>query len=128
MSVSKISRVLAGRGLKPSENIVVVVGTITNDNRFLDLPQGLRVCALNVTEVARKRIVEKGGEVLTFDQLALASPDGKGCVLLKGSLKSEKRKGFGTPGAIGSHAKPKKLNRKDEIARGRRTSTGYKKR
>merc|ERR1712025_833699 len=47
----------------------VVVGTITNDIRLLEVPK-LKICALRVTS-ARARILAAGGEIITFDQLAL---------------------------------------------------------
>ena len=43
-----------------------------------------QVCALKVTEGARRRILKAGGSVMTFDQLAMSSPKGKGTVLLSG--------------------------------------------
>lgn len=49
--------------------IAVVVSTVTNDLRMLEVPK-LRICALKFTEAARKRIVKAGGECLTFDKLA----------------------------------------------------------
>lgn len=117
------------------ESIAVIVGTVTNDARLLDAPQGLKVAALRVTETARKRIVENGGQVLSFDQLAQISPDGKGCVLLRGNKNTEAKKHFGlAPGQIGSHAKPykhgstKRHGRYGELGRGRRASRQYKKR
>ena len=47
----------------------------------------LQVCALHVTEGARARILKAGGEVITFDQLALRAPKGNNTVLLQGDLK-----------------------------------------
>ncbi|XP_014749692.1 PREDICTED: 60S ribosomal protein L18-A-like, partial [Sturnus vulgaris] len=44
----------------------------------------IQVCALRVTRGARSRILRAGGSILTFDQLAMASPKGKGTVLLSG--------------------------------------------
>jgi len=44
----------------------------------------LQVCALRVTSGARARILKAGGEILTFDQLALKAPTGKNTVLLQG--------------------------------------------
>lgn len=61
----------------------VVVGTITDDLRMLKIPK-LRVCALRVTDGARARILKNGGEIITFDQLALKSPKGQKTVLLQG--------------------------------------------
>ena len=63
----------------------VVVGCVTNDVRLFDVPK-LKVCALKVTESARARIVKAGGEVITFDQLAMRSPKGQKTVLLQGML------------------------------------------
>lgn len=50
------------------------------------LPFVLKVCALHVTEGARARILKAGGEVITFDQLALRAPKGNNTVLLQGNL------------------------------------------
>ena len=36
----------------------------------------MTVCALKVAHNARKRILAAGGEVITFDQLALKAPKG----------------------------------------------------
>lgn len=44
----------------------------------------IQVCALRVTAGARRRILKAGGQVMTFDQLALAAPKGQGTVLLSG--------------------------------------------
>ena len=49
------------------------------------------VCALRVTESARQRIIDAGGEVLTLDQLALKDPKGENTALLKGPVKSQKK-------------------------------------
>ncbi|KAH0518523.1 60S ribosomal protein L18 [Microtus ochrogaster] len=45
------------------------------------------VCALRVSSRARSRILKAGGKILTFDQLALESPKGRGTVLLSGPRK-----------------------------------------
>ena len=37
-----------------------------------------------MTEGARARIIKAGGEIMTFDQLALRSPKGQNTVLLQG--------------------------------------------
>jgi len=42
-----------------------------------------QVAALHVTEKARERILNAGGEILTLDQLALRAPTGKSTVLLQ---------------------------------------------
>nr|BAN21088.1 ribosomal protein L18 [Riptortus pedestris] len=110
--------------------IAVVVGTITDDNRLLEVPK-LQVCALRVTERARARILKAGGSIMTFDQLARTAPKGKGTVLIQGPRNArEAVKHFGpAPGAPRSHTKPYVLSkgRKFERARGRRKSCGYKK-
>jgi len=56
MSVSKVSKTLSHDRTPVTEGqtkfnsrIVAVVGTITNDTRFLNIPEGLRVCALKFT-------------------------------------------------------------------------------
>ena len=90
--------------------VLVVVGNVLNDERLLKVPK-LRVCALRVTEQARRRIVKAGGEVLTFDQLAKLAPTGENTILLRGARKREALKHFGeAPGVKGSHTKPYVLN------------------
>lgn len=129
MSLQKIVRFL--RASNKPEKIVVVVGTVTDDIRLLRLPKGIKLCALHVTEKARGRILENGGEVLTFDQLALRSPTGKGTLLLQGRRTARvANKHFGkAPGVPHSHTRPyvRSKGRKFERARGRRRSCGYKK-
>ena len=72
-----------------------------------------------------------GGEVLTFDQLALRAPTGNKTVLMQGRRNArEAVKHFGpAPGVPHSHSKPfvRSKGRKFERARGRRRSCGYKK-
>jgi large subunit ribosomal protein L18e len=63
------------KNLKNADKIAVVVGTITNDVRILDVPK-IQVCALKVTETARRRILAAGGKIFTFDQLAQLKPTG----------------------------------------------------
>merc|ERR1711890_77651 len=112
------------------EKIVVSVGSITDDVRLLKVPK-MKVCALHMTERARGRILKAGGEIMTFDQLALRSPLGKKTILLRGPLKArEAYKHFGVaPGQPHSHTKPlvRHKGRKFERARGRRSGCGYKK-
>jgi large subunit ribosomal protein L18e len=127
LSIARLVRnmKLAGNANK----IAVVVGTITNDLRIFEVPK-MTLCALRVTEKARERILKAGGEIITFDQLALRAPTGKNTVLLQGPRKSrEANRHFGAPGVPGSHVKPfvRSKGRKFERARGRRKSTGYKK-
>ena len=97
MSVSRCARNMKGKEGK----ICVVVGTITDDARMVKVP-ALRICALRFTEGARARIVQAGGECLTFDQLAMEAPTGSNCVLLRGPLKARKAyRYFGTASAMG---------------------------
>merc|ERR1711864_7262 len=112
-----------------AEKIVVVVGTVTNDLRIFDVPK-MTLCALRVTEKARERILKAGGEIITFDQLALLTPTGKNTLLLQGPRKARvAQRHFGAAGKPGSHVKPfvRSKGRKFESARGRRESRGYKK-
>merc|ERR1711974_443881 len=86
--------------------IAVCVGTITNDIRIFDIPK-MTVCALRVTEKARERILAAGGEIMTFDQLAVRAPTGKNTMLVQGPRKQrEAVKHFGAPGVPNSDAKP----------------------
>jgi large subunit ribosomal protein L18e len=109
--------------------VAVVVGTITDDMRLYQVPK-LSVCSLRITEGARARVLKAGGEVLTFDQLALRSPKGQNTILLQGPRKArEAVKHFGpAPGVPHSHAKPyvRSKGRKFERARGRRKSRAFK--
>jgi large subunit ribosomal protein L18e len=130
ISISRIVRTLSQDNAAVSEGktkfnsrIVAVVGSVTNDNRFLNVPQGLRVCALKFTSEARNRITAAKGECLTFDQLAQLAPTGKGVLLLRGPRDREAKRHFGLcPGQRGSHTAPRVRTegRKWERARGRR--------
>jgi large subunit ribosomal protein L18e len=102
ISLSRIVKNLKGK----NDRTVVAVTNVTNDIRLLQVPK-LTICALKVTETARKRIVEAGGQVLTFDQLALKNPTGSGCFLMRGPRSREVLRHFGlAPGQKGGHAKP----------------------
>lgn len=108
---------------KPSEAIAVLVGTVTDDERMLEVPAGMKVAALRFSKTARARIIKAGGECLTFDQLASRAPTGANTVLLRGRRNArEAVKHFGIPGAPGSHVKPyvRSKGRKFERAVGRR--------
>merc|ERR1711881_442860 len=112
-----------------SDKTNVVIGTITNDIRIHEIPK-MKIAALRVTETARKRILDAGGEIITLDQLATPAPLGQNPILLQGPRSHrEAMKHFGAPGVPGSHAKPyvRSKGRKFERARGRRASRGYKK-
>ncbi|XP_060076076.1 large ribosomal subunit protein eL18-like [Ylistrum balloti] len=127
MSLARIVRLMKKPGR--DSKMAVVVGTITEDVRLLEVPK-LRICALKVTERARARILKAGGEIITFDQLALRSPKGQNTVLMQGARKARKAyRHFGrAPGVPHSHTAPyvRSKGRKFERARGRRASRGYK--
>uniref|UniRef100_A0A8C8UM66 Large ribosomal subunit protein uL15/eL18 domain-containing protein n=1 Tax=Peromyscus maniculatus bairdii TaxID=230844 RepID=A0A8C8UM66_PERMB len=125
-----LSRMIRKMKLPGQENkIAVVVGTVTDDVRILKVPK-LKVCALWVSSRAQSGILKAGGKILTFDQLALKSPKGRGTVLLSGPRKGrEVYRHFGkAPGTPHSHTKPyvRSKGQKFERARGRRASRGYK--
>jgi len=127
VSIARIVRRMAKAG--STDKVCVIVGTVTDDIRLIDVPK-LKICALRFTEGARNRILKAGGEVLTFDQLAMKSPTGKNTLLMQGCRNSrESNRHFGrAPGVPNSSTKPfvRTKGRKFEKARGRRASRGYK--
>ncbi|KAJ5218292.1 60S ribosomal protein [Penicillium cinerascens] len=121
-----ISRIASNINEAHKGKTVVVIGTVTDDNRLLTIPK-LSVAALRVTATARARIEKAGGEILTLDQLALRAPTGANTLLLRGpknAREAVKHFGFGPH----SHKKPyvASKGRKFERARGRRRSKGFK--
>jgi len=111
-----------------TEKIIVLVGSVTDDKRLLDVPT-MTICALRFSDSARARIVAAGGECLTFDQLALRAPTGSNTILLRGPKNARDAvKHFGAAGVPNSSTRPKVLSqgRKFERARGRRKSKGFK--
>nr|ABW23172.1 ribosomal protein rpl18 [Arenicola marina] len=126
LSLSRLVRHMKKAGV---EKTAVVVGTITNDVRIFEIPK-MKICALRVTDRARARILKAGGELITFDQLALRAPKGQKTVLIQGRRKArEAYRHFGkAPGVPHSNTKPyvRAKGRKFERARGRRASRGYK--
>lgn len=130
VSVSRLVYLSKNRGGVSTGNelpkTTVVVGTITDDNRLLELPK-LSIAALRFTNTARARILAAGGECLTLDQLALRAPTGSNTVLLRGPKNArEAVKHFGM--GPHQHAKPyvRSKGRKFEQARGRRKSRDFK--
>ncbi|KAH3872634.1 60S ribosomal protein L18-like [Dreissena polymorpha] len=127
VSIAKLTRMMKKSGRE--DKTAVVVGTVTDDLRLLKIPK-LKVCALRVTERARGRILKAGGEILTFDQLALKAPKGRNTVLMQGRRNArEANRHFGpAPGVPHSKTAPfvRSKGRKFEKARGRRSSRGYK--
>eukprot|EP01133_Synstelium_polycarpum_P013729 gene13729-16191_t len=104
ISVSRIANAMKDR---KEGKIAVVVGSVVDDERLLDVP-ALTVVALRFSEAVRARIVKAGGKALSFDQFALIRPRGNNTFLLKGVVKSRTvYKHFGrAPGLPGSHARP----------------------
>jgi ribosomal protein L18E len=99
MSLSKIVATAANKhSAKTHEGkTIVLVGTVTDDNRLLELPK-LSIAALRYTNTARARIVAAGGEALTLDQLAMRAPTGANTLLLRGpknAREAVKHFGFG---------------------------------
>lgn len=128
IAISRLVRHMKGKEGKTA----VIVGTITDDARMLEVPK-LSVAALKVTATARARILQAGGEILTFDELALRAPKGTNCVLLRGPHDREALSHFGHRSTVGNvhthdNVKPytRAKGRKFEKARGRRRSTGFK--
>lgn len=92
-----LSRLVSNVTDAHKDKTVVVVGTVTDDNRLLTVPK-LSVAALRFTATARARIEKAGGEVLTLDQLALRAPTGANTLLLRGpknAREAVKHFGFG---------------------------------
>jgi large subunit ribosomal protein L18e len=84
-------------GMKERKKIIVIVGKVLNDERISIIPQ-LSLCALKISESAKQRIIEAGGNIFTFDKFAMKFPTGKNSVLLRGSkictkkIKRQKKK------------------------------------
>jgi len=121
-----LSRIVANTSEKSNNKTIVIIGTVTDDNRLLTVPK-LSIAALRFTATARARILATGGEVLTLDQLALRAPTGSNTLLLRGpknAREAVKHFGFGPH----KHKKPyvESKGRKFEKARGRRRSRGFK--
>jgi len=120
--VVSLSRVYQNTRKHP-EKTAVVVATVTDDTRMLDVPK-MSVCALRFTNSARARILKAGGECLTLDQLAVKKPTGANTILLRGRRTARKAfRYFGAPaGGFKSHTRPRvkktKFGKK-EIARGK---------
>ncbi|KAK4087920.1 hypothetical protein Purlil1_7678 [Purpureocillium lilacinum] len=92
-----LSRIVGNINKEGEKRIVVVVGTVTDDNRLLTFPKAT-VAALRFTATARARIVAAGGEAITLDQLALRSPTGSNTLILRGpknAREAVKHFGFG---------------------------------
>jgi len=57
------------------DEVVVVPGKVLGTG---SLGHKLTVCAFSISEGAAKKIIEAGGNVVTFDDLTNRHPDGKG--------------------------------------------------
>merc|ERR1712228_67930 len=66
LSITKMIKHLG----KKADRTVVVVATVTDDERLLEVPK-LNVAALRFTEAARARIVKAGGSCMTLDELCM---------------------------------------------------------
>ncbi|KAH8887774.1 ribosomal protein L18e [Thozetella sp. PMI_491] len=121
-----LSRIAANAKNGNEKKTVVIVGTVTDDNRLLAVPK-VDVAALRFTATARARITAAGGQAITLDQLALQKPTGANTLLLRGPKNArEAFKHFGM--GPHKHKKPyvQSKGRKFERARGRRRSRGFK--
>ncbi|KYR00476.1 S60 ribosomal protein L18 [Tieghemostelium lacteum] len=118
VSISRIANLMKDR---KAGKIAVVVGTVVDDERLLDVPK-LTVCALRFTESARARIQKAGGQVLSFDQFALLRPRGNNTFLIKGVVKArEVYKYFGrAPGLPGAHTKHRVISKGNKFERARK--------
>merc|ERR1719473_1350148 len=94
VNIHSISKLMKNNG-----GIAVVVGTVTGDTRNkYEIPKGLKVCALRFTETSRAALTRAGGQIMTFDQLALVATKGSKGLLLRGRKKNrEAVKHFGLP-------------------------------
>jgi large subunit ribosomal protein L18e len=72
LSLSKLVKHLGDK----TDRTVVIVATVTDDIRLLDMPK-VNVAALRFTETARARITAAGGKCLTLDELIMQAPTGK---------------------------------------------------
>ncbi|KAL2005262.1 hypothetical protein VTN00DRAFT_2472 [Thermoascus crustaceus] len=121
-----LSRLVSNVSEAHKGKTIVVIGTITDDNRLLTVPK-LSVAALRFTASARARIEKAGGETLTLDQLALRAPTGANTLLLRGPKNArEAVKHFGFGPHSGKKPYVQSKGRKFERARGRRRSRGFK--
>ncbi|EGG09358.1 uncharacterized protein MELLADRAFT_71204 [Melampsora larici-populina 98AG31] len=122
MSISRIATSIKDT----PEKTVALVGTVTDDVRFLEVPK-LSIAALRFTTTARARILAAGGECLTFDQLALRYPTGSNVVLLRGKKNArEANRHFGHGPHKNKRPYVLSKGRKFEKGRGRRQSRGFK--
>ena len=85
---------------------MVVVSTVTDDERLLEVPK-MQVCALKFTDSARQRILKAGGSAMTLDQLIMKNPMGSNILLLRAPHRREALTHFGkAPGLPGATSRP----------------------
>lgn len=126
VSLSRILRNVNHEQALKTDKTIVVVATVTDDDRVLEIPK-LTIAALRFTAAARARILAAGGDAITLDQLALRAPTGANTVLLRGPKNSrEAVKHFGFGPHKGKKPYVESKGRKFERARGRRRSKGFK--
>lgn len=124
VSLSRVANVLKQEGA--ASKTIVVVGTVTDDVRLLDVPKAT-VAALRFTAGAKARITKAGGEAITLDQLALRAPKGQNTIIVRGPRNArEAVRHFGFGPHKGKAPKVISKGRKFERARGRRNSRGFK--
>lgn len=90
MSRKNLSKVSLSRLIRfSSKNFsktVVIVGKVLNDDRLIKIPK-ISLCVLEISESARKRILDSGGRILYLEQLASQNPSGKNTLLLRARKK-----------------------------------------
>lgn len=124
VSISRVARALGQKGA--AEKTIVVVGTVTDDNRLYEFPKAT-VAALRFTAGARATILKNGGEAITLDQLATRSPKGENTLIVRGPRNSrEAVRHFGMGPHKNKAPRIQSTGRKFERARGRRRSRGFK--
>ncbi|AET37810.1 60S ribosomal protein eL18 Ecym_2053 [Eremothecium cymbalariae DBVPG len=124
VSISAIHRALKQDGA--ANKTIVVVGTVTADNRIFEFPKAT-IAALRFTASAKAAILKAGGEAITLDQLAVRAPKGQNTLIMRGPRNSrEAVRHFGM--GPHKHKAPRIMSkgRKFEKARGRRRSRGFK--
>ncbi|KAL6941127.1 hypothetical protein ACO0OL_000245 [Hanseniaspora opuntiae] len=124
VSVSRIAKALKQKGA--AEKTIVVVGTVTDDDRIFEFPK-TTVAALRFTAGARAKILKNGGEAITLDQLALRAPKGQNTLIVRGPrLAREAVRHFGMGPHKNKAPRIMSKGRKFERARGKRHSRGFK--
>ena len=90
LSISRIAKYMK----KKQDKLAIVVSTVTNDERMIDVPK-LNIVALKFTKTAKERILNAGGQCLTLEQFLMKNPTGANTVLLRGPKTRKALKYFG---------------------------------